>query len=319
MIAEKGGVPVSSIDAIQDGLAGDEVPWGGEHHVVDLDGPVHYVDFGGPADAPTIVLVHGLGGSYLNWALLGPLLTDRFRVLALDLAGFGLTVPLGRPTTVQANARLLRRFVRHVVDSPVILVGNSMGGMVSVLVATDSPATVRALALLSPTLPRSAGLSTDPAVRRQFMIQLMPFIGEHVLERRMRTVPAAQRVSEMLALVCVDASLVPPAMVEASIRLDGQRADFPGKAAAHLAASRSMLRFLARSRQFAVRLAAITAPVLLMHGRHDRLVPIAAAEAIAAGRPEWTFAPLGSGHVPQLEHPDLVAAELLGWLPQALR
>src|SRR5205814_821713 len=102
-------------------------------HTVDLDGPVHYVDFGGPADGPQLVLVHGLGGSCLNWCLLAPHLVTRARVVALDLAGFGLTHPRGRSTTVQANAALLDRFLRTVVGAPAILVGNSMGGMVSIL------------------------------------------------------------------------------------------------------------------------------------------------------------------------------------------
>ena len=38
----------------------------------DTGGPVHYVDHGGPADGPLLVLVHGLGGSLLNWAAVGP-------------------------------------------------------------------------------------------------------------------------------------------------------------------------------------------------------------------------------------------------------
>ena len=60
---------------------------------VDVDGaPVHWVDFGGPgaSDAPLAVCVHGLGGSWVNWMALAPLLTDRYRVIAFDLAGFGL-------------------------------------------------------------------------------------------------------------------------------------------------------------------------------------------------------------------------------------
>ena len=43
-------------------------------HWVDLAGRTPYVDFGGPADSPVLVLVHGLGGSHLNWALFAPLL-----------------------------------------------------------------------------------------------------------------------------------------------------------------------------------------------------------------------------------------------------
>ena len=54
---------------------------------------MHYVDFGGPDDGPTIVLVHGLGGSHLNWDLLAPRLTPHARVLALDLPGFGRSEP----------------------------------------------------------------------------------------------------------------------------------------------------------------------------------------------------------------------------------
>src|SRR3712207_7158632 len=56
---------------------------------VDLDGPVHHVDFGGREDGPIVVLVHGLGGSHLNWDLFAPLLTPHARVHALDLPGFG--------------------------------------------------------------------------------------------------------------------------------------------------------------------------------------------------------------------------------------
>jgi len=52
-------------------------PWGGTGHVCDLDGPVHWVDFGGPADASPIVLVHGLGGSHLNWVLVASALAER--------------------------------------------------------------------------------------------------------------------------------------------------------------------------------------------------------------------------------------------------
>src|SRR5689334_13091156 len=70
---------------------------------VDIGGPVHYVDFGGDPEGPTIVLVHGLGGSHLNWDLLAPLLTDSARVFALDLPGFGLSEPELRLATVQNN------------------------------------------------------------------------------------------------------------------------------------------------------------------------------------------------------------------------
>jgi pimeloyl-ACP methyl ester carboxylesterase len=59
--------------------------------VADVDGPVHYLDFSGPARGPVIVCVHGLSGSAVNWAAIALLLTNRYRLIAPDLAGHGLT------------------------------------------------------------------------------------------------------------------------------------------------------------------------------------------------------------------------------------
>src|SRR5207244_1345774 len=97
--------------------------------------PVHSIDHGG--SGPILVLVHGLGGAAINWMTAGPILAERARVVAVDLAGFGRTPSLGRPTTVEANAELLVGFVSRVFAGPVILVGNSMGGMVSMIAAAE--------------------------------------------------------------------------------------------------------------------------------------------------------------------------------------
>ena len=125
----------------------------GRDRRVDLGGPVHYVDFGGNDAGPTFVLVHGLGGSQLNWELFAPMLTPAGRVLALDLPGFGLSEPGERPATVPANVRVLDRFLHQVARGPVVLVGNSMGGMIAILLAARSPENVTGLVLLDPALP----------------------------------------------------------------------------------------------------------------------------------------------------------------------
>jgi len=55
---------------------------------IDLAGEtLHYADFGG--EGPTLVLVHGLGGSYSTWLAVGTSLARRGRVVAPDLPGFG--------------------------------------------------------------------------------------------------------------------------------------------------------------------------------------------------------------------------------------
>jgi pimeloyl-ACP methyl ester carboxylesterase len=52
------------------------------HKVADLDGPVHYIDFGG--EGKPLLMVHGLGGNALNWMAVGPELAKRYHAFALD-------------------------------------------------------------------------------------------------------------------------------------------------------------------------------------------------------------------------------------------
>ena len=72
-----------------------------ELRTLDIDGPVAYREWGADTGSgPTFVCVHGLGGSLLNWVPVAPGLARHGRVLAVDLAGFGLTPSAGRsPTT----------------------------------------------------------------------------------------------------------------------------------------------------------------------------------------------------------------------------
>src|SRR3954453_21725844 len=107
-------------------------PAAGTSRTVDLGGPVHFVDHGGRPGGATVVLVHGLGGSHLNWDLFAPLLTPHARVLSLDLPGFGGSEPDTRAATGAANVAVLDRFRREVARGPVVLVGTPIGGMISI-------------------------------------------------------------------------------------------------------------------------------------------------------------------------------------------
>ena len=134
-------------------------PPGATAVVTDLDGPVRHLELGGPTGAPVGLCVHGLGGSALMWGLLAPLLSATHRVLAVDLFGHGGSgVPTGpRPDPVTADRRLLDRFVREVAAEPVVVIGHSMGGVLTVLQAAAAPETVRRLVLLSARHRRPAG------------------------------------------------------------------------------------------------------------------------------------------------------------------
>ena len=284
----------------------------------DLDGPVRYLDFGGPADGPVIVCVHGLGGSAVNWTAVAPLLTGTCRVLALDLAGHGLTQSLGRGTDVASNRALLHRFIMSVTGGPVILMGNSMGGMISLLEASAAPATVAGLVLVDPALP-FVPARPDPLVTAMFAAYLTPGLRQAVQARRRRQAPA-ELVSSILRLCCADPSRVAPEVVDRHVEVAVQRAVFPGIEADFAAAMRSVVRTVGYplGRAYDQRVRSITCPVLLIHGTADRLVPIGAARAAARANPAWSVLEFGGiGHVPQLEAPRDTADAVLGWLGSA--
>jgi pimeloyl-ACP methyl ester carboxylesterase len=293
----------------------------GESRTLDLGGPVHYVDFGGPEEGPTVVLVHGLGGSHLNWDLFAPLLSPHARVLALDLPGFGLSEPGERRTTVHDNVRVLDRFLTEVAGTPAVLVGNSMGGMISILQTAVAPESVSALVLLDAAVP-GPRRALDPLVAAVFGVYAVPLLGERFLAvRRKRSTPL-RTVRQMLRLCGVDPDTLPADLIDRSVTLLDQRSDHAAMDKAFLSAARSLLRLLADPRAYRRAMASIRVPVLLVQGDVDRLVPVAAARDIAARHPDWRYLELaGVGHVPQLQVPERLATEMLGWLEdtEALR
>jgi len=293
-------------------------PWGARGYVSDLDGPVHWIEFtpGDSPDGTPIVFVHGLGGSHLNWCLIGPELAAGRRAVALDLHGFGLTPGTRATSTVQHNTRLLDRFVREVTGTPVILAGNSMGGLISILQASAAPDTVRGLVLIDPALPLPPRVP-DREVGSQFLMYALPGLGElYVRSVRSRQPPqlAVQRVIE---LCFADPSRIDPAMFRASIALAAERRSQGVRAGdeAFLAASRSLMRVVGLRRRNWEMMASVRVPVLLLGGEADRLVPVAAMRQAAARNPGWDTVILpGVGHTPQLEVPDAVTGKLANWL-----
>ena len=288
----------------------------GTSRTVDVGGPVHYVDFGGPDGAPTVVLVHGLGGSHLNWDLFAPLIRDRARVLALDLPGFGRSEPGGRRTTVHDNVAVLDRFLTEVAGTPAVLIGNSMGGMISILETAASPQSVNGLVLLDAAVP-GPRRALDPLVAFTFAVYAIPMVGERFLAlRRKRSTPLRQ-VRDMLRLCGVDPDALPAETIDRSLDLIGRREDVPAMDKAFLSAARSLLRLLVDPRRYRAAMASITVPVLMVQGDEDRLVPVVAARDIAERHPGWRYLELpGVGHVPQLQVPEKVAGEFLAWLDE---
>jgi pimeloyl-ACP methyl ester carboxylesterase len=282
--------------------------------VVDVEGPCHYLDMGGPKSGPLIVALHGLGGSHLNWTAIGPHLTDGARVLAVDLVGHGLT-PIGhREADIEGHRRLVSAFLRAVGAERAILMGNSMGGLVAALQAAQEPESVAGLILVDPALPTSRLGLVHPRIIANFLLCAVPGVGERYLSQRRRRTTAEQTVRRVLGVCCVDASRVPADVVEAHIALTAGLDRAAGDVA-YLRSARSLSALLARPAATLERLEAIDQPTLLLQGARDVLVPLAAARRMCVDHPDWRFEVADDiGHVPMLEAPTWTSDAITRWL-----
>jgi pimeloyl-ACP methyl ester carboxylesterase len=285
--------------------------------VVDLGVPVHYIDFGG-SGAP-MVLVHGLGGSAINWLGVGPSLARRYRVVALDLAGFGETPPVAGSTGLAAQQHLLDRFLASVTADPAIVVGNSMGGVLAMMEAAAEPGRVSHLILAAPAQPTPRRGRIDLEVLAVFATYAMPWLGPWYMRRRAARLGPEGLVREMLRLCCVDPSRVAPDVRAAHVALAAERiARMPWATDVFLDATSSLLSALRRRRRFYSMVERVTAPCLIIQGAGDRLVPVAASRELARRRPDWKLEVFdGIGHVPQLEAPGRFVETAERWLGAA--
>lgn len=270
-------------------------------------------DFGGPEGAPLIVALHGLGGSHMNWVALAPFLTHRARVWGVDLVGHGRTPRQGRAADIAGHVALVRD-VLATVEGPVTLMGNSMGGLVAALVASECPRDVDRLILVDPALPTDRLAWSHPRILANFALCAVPLLGETFLTQRRRWTSPEQSVRRVLATCCVDASRVPADVVAAHVALvaSGDRAAGDD---AYLRSARSLSLTLAWPGGVRSALDRITQPVLYLQGAADILTPLAGARQVAAAHPAWRFEVAEDvGHVPMLEAPVWTATTITEWL-----
>lgn len=285
-----------------------------ESRFVDLDGPVHYVEWEGPPER-TFVLVHGLGGSHLSWALVGPRLAGHGRVLAVDLAGFGRTPRAGRSAKLPANQVLLARFVDELVGRPAVLVGNSMGGAIAMLQAAYEPASVEGVVLSASVYPWARGGVPAPIVVAGFALYRVKGVGEWVAKQRFTGLSAERLVRIGFRIVTADSAAVPEDLVRAHVELLAEQQQDPDVGPALAEAARSLLRLGERGELARRILDSVECPVLVIHGYEDRLVPVAFAQAAVERNPSWQVRLMPRvGHVPMIEDPDRWMAAVEGWL-----
>jgi pimeloyl-ACP methyl ester carboxylesterase len=116
---------------------------------------------------------------------------------------------------------------------------------------------------------------------------------------------------------CVDRTRVPADVVAQHVAIARRRTQFADVNRDFLSAARSVTTTAGfiRGPRYREVIRSVTAPVLLLHGDRDRLVPVAVARAAARANPSWSLTVLHDiGHIPQLEAPHDTAKAVLGWL-----
>ncbi len=251
----------------------------------------------GPRDAPALIMLHGFGSSLDTWEPWAKALSAKYRVIRLDLPGFGMTGP--DPTGDYSDARTLA-ILAGLMDQlglpRATLIGNSLGGRFAWEFAARYPQRVAKLVLISPDGFASPGFEYGKAPEVPLVMNLMPWVGPRSLIRA-NLAPAWAR---------------PDALSDAVLERYRDMLLVPGVRRA----------ILDRTRQTvitdpAARLRSIAAPTLLLWGEQDHMIPVQNAQDYLRLLPNARFVRLpGMGHVPFEEAPAAALAPLERFLAQ---
>ncbi len=250
---------------------------------------------------PAVVALHGLGGTKGSFLPTVAALAPRFRVIAVDLPGFGDS---DKPIGAAYDARFFAHAGIDLLDAlgldRVHLIGNSLGGRVALEIALRHPARVGRLGLLAPSLAWRRDRALVPLLRltrpELGLVQLAPRPLVDAIVRRV--IPGAD---EGWTAAGVDEFLrayLKPA----------------GRAAFYAAARQIYLEEPHGEEGFWPRLRTLEADALFVWGRRDRLVPIAFASHVTEALPHARHLELDCGHVPQIERPKQTHAALAAFL-----
>jgi pimeloyl-ACP methyl ester carboxylesterase len=278
------------------GVAGELVAAGGTRA---------WVEEAGPADGPAVVLVHGFGGATWSWrATLPALARAGYRVIALDLANFGLSDKgWDLATTHQAQADLVAAVMDARGISSATLVGHSMGGNVVAWFAARHPDRLLRAALVDAATGPAAGAGGPGIVGSLVRLPNVRRIGQLIL----RTQVDKTRLGGILRSAYADPSR---ATEEA---LSGYVA--PLQTANWDLGLLAVLRDSGASRLDAPIGDLLRVPTLVVWGRRDAWIPLESGEALRAALPdaEWRIID-DAGHLPMEEQPEAFNAALLAWL-----
>jgi pimeloyl-ACP methyl ester carboxylesterase len=227
----------------------------------------------GPPRDPALVLLHGLGSSSTDWAPQVAAFETSRAIVTVDLAGHGASPPSRAFPTVETMARDVEAILDGLGVRTADVIGLSLGGCVALALALRAPARVRSLVLvnafarLRPAGPRAAARM----LARFGLLVLAP-------------------MSVLGAFVARDLF---PGPDQAGLRSAAAARIAGSGRRAYLTAIAALVRFDARRR-----LGEVRCPTLVVAGKRDPTIPMAAKEALAQGIPAARLVVVpDSGHV----------------------
>jgi pimeloyl-ACP methyl ester carboxylesterase len=247
---------------------------------------------------PPLVLVHGFGGSTYSWRRVMPRLAESFRVVAVDLSGFGYTQ---RPRdsaryTREAQGELVLAVMDALGFETAHLMGHSYGGGISLWIAWKHPERLRSLVLVDSSAP------TYSYDRRNRTASFRPLTAFFLRTWMLR--PSIVRKALLRSFY--DDSLVTPELVQAyweRIRVEGVIDAYHG------------LTVPVRGPVDTVVLEEIRVPTFVVWGAQDEVISMESGRRATARMPQAEFVVLEkAGHVPMEERPEELLGHVLSFL-----
>lgn len=254
---------------------------------------VHYTDEG---KGEAVLLLHGTGASLHTWQAWVEVLKKNFRVIRLDLPGFGLTGPApDRNYRVDNYVKFLRQFLAVLKIKQVSIAGNSLGGQIAWHYTAAYPDDVNKLILID-----SAGLPRLNEIPMPIRLARMPVVGALA-----RYISPRFLVRNSLWEVYFDRSKVTEELIDRYYTLalrEGNRQAFIDRA-------------MQLEEDTGAGLERIGIPTLILWGRYDQWIPLEQAENFRKKLP-WSQVVIydNAGHVPHEEIPEQSVADAVKFL-----
>lgn len=261
-------------------------------HVVQVDGhQIHYLDGG---EGETVLLLHGIFAEKEHWVEFARTLTKEYRVVALDIPGFGESSRREDASyEYPEQVRRLDLLVERLGLGPVHVAGNSMGGTLAALYAIEHPERVRSVAFIG--APHGIRSPRASEADRRIGAGRIPLIARSEAE-----------FEEMLDLLFGERPFLPRPIAR----------DAAGKAVASAA---SNVRLWEEQRRHAYllqdELSRLSHPTLTLWGERDRIFDVSGAEVVRRLLPAGEVVVAeGVGHLPMMERPRDAASLYLQFL-----